>query len=59
MAIVDWMTPIGIPFVDPRPEGIADALAVHLDGRESGLQDFAAGARVSRLIEGILAGDVH
>ena len=54
MAIVDWVIPVGIPFEDPRPEGIADALAVHLDGGESGLQDFAAGARVSRLIEGIL-----
>ena len=55
MAVVDWTIPVGIPFVDPRPEGIADALAVHLDGGGSGLQDFAAGARVSHLIEGILA----
>lgn len=55
MAIEDWLKPIGIPVTDPRPGGIAHALALHLDGAPSDLQDFAAGARVARVIEGILA----
>lgn len=55
MAIEDWNTPVGIPLQDPRPGGLAPALARHLDGEESDLQDFAAGARVVRVIETILA----
>ena len=56
MAIEDWTTARNIPVLDPRPDGLAEPLAQHLDGGPSDLQDFRAGARVARVIETILSG---
>jgi predicted dehydrogenase len=55
MAIENWTTPVDIPVDLPDGGGLAPTLAALLDGQSNDLRDFAAGARVVRLIEAILA----